>query len=77
MQICLHVVEDQVDVAIVLRPEDLLERNDVLVPLQKLQKDNLPIGALRVGGVLKGVKDLFERHNLSTRVVGGRSLNAT
>ena len=61
-QVSLHVLEDQVDVAIVVSLEHAEQRDDILVPGHLLQKHDFAVRALRIGRVLEGVKDLFECH---------------
>jgi hypothetical protein len=60
VQINVHVFEQQVDILVVLRPNGLLQRNDVAV-LQLPQKHDLPVGALRVSRVRKGIEVLLQR----------------
>ena len=61
VEVGLHVVEDEVDVLVVLRLQHVLQPDDVLVPRQPLQVHDLAEGALCVGRVLEGVKDLLQR----------------
>lgn len=44
VQIGLHEVEHQVDVLIVLCLEDVEERDDIGVPVEFLQEDDLDVG---------------------------------
>ena len=64
VQVRLHVLEDQVDVAVIVRFEHVLELHDVLVVAHLLQEDDLAEGALGVRRVLKRVKDLLQRHHI-------------
>lgn len=62
-QIRTHVLKNKVDVLVVISLHNLQEMDDVVVLAQLLQKDNLTIGTLRIGCVLKGVKDLFQSNS--------------
>ena len=64
MQICLHILEDQVNVAVIVRLQHILELHDVLVVAHLLQEDDLAVSALRVCGVLERIKNLLERHHV-------------
>ena len=69
VQVRLHVLEDQVDVAVVVRLEHVGGRDDVLVPVHLLEELDLAERALRVGRILEGVKDLLERDDLFRPIV--------
>jgi len=71
VQVGLHVLEDQVEVAVVVGLEDICERDDVLMPLHLLQEHDLTKGALGVGGVLEGVEDLLQRAAVLCPLVHG------
>ena len=64
MQICVHEVEDEVNVAVVLGADDVLQSNNVFVPSELLQENNFSKCSLCVRRILKCVEILFERHNL-------------
>lgn len=64
VQVGVHKVEYQVDVAIILGSHHILQSNNVFVAGQFLQEDDLTEGALGVCCVLEGIEVLFERHNL-------------
>ena len=63
VQICVHEVEDQVDVAVVFGAHHVLQTDDVLVSGQFLKENNLAEGALRVCSVLESVKVFLECHD--------------
>ena len=46
MQIRLHKITDYVNVHVVIRPEYIRDRNDVLMSVQLLQEHNLSVGTL-------------------------------
>lgn len=60
VQVGLHALEQQVEVAAVPRPHHALQPHDVVV-LQLRQDADLAVGALRVHLVLEGVEDLLQR----------------
>jgi hypothetical protein len=76
VQVCVHEVEDQVDVSVVLGADHVLQPDDVLVPSQLLQEDDFTEGALCVRGVLEGVEVLFKRDDLLGALVDGLPDNA-
>jgi hypothetical protein len=59
VQVCLHELEDQVEIAIVACADDTGELNDVGV-FELGEDGDLSVGALGVSGVLKGVEYLFK-----------------
>jgi hypothetical protein len=62
------MLKDQIDVLIVLSPNSPLQRNDVTV-LQLTEEHYLPIGALGISRVGKGIEVFLERlNNLSLAV---------
>jgi hypothetical protein len=69
MEICVHKVEDQVDIAVILSPHYVLETNDIFVSGQLLQENNLSERSLSVSSVLKGVKILFKRYDFLSALV--------
>jgi hypothetical protein len=69
MQVDVHVLEDQVDVLVVAGPDYFLEPDDVGVP-QLPEEHYFSVGALRVGGVGKGVEVLLEGLHLFGFLVG-------
>jgi len=64
MQVRVHKVKHQVDVTVVFSSHHVLQTNDVFMPRQLLQEDNLAEGALRISRILKGVEVLFEGNDL-------------
>lgn len=71
MQVCVHEVEHQVDVPVVLSSDYVLKSNDVLVTIQLLQEDDLTESPLSIGGVLKGIEVLLQGYNLFSPLVNG------
>jgi hypothetical protein len=59
MQVGLHELEDQVEVALVASLNDPLQPHDVGV-VQLVQHAHLPVGALRIHVVLEGVEHLLQ-----------------
>lgn len=76
VEVGIHKVEDEVDVAIVFSSDHVLKADDVLVTRQFLEEDDLTEGALGVGGVLEGVEVLLQRDNLLGALVDGLPDNA-
>lgn len=64
MKVCLHKLENQVEILIVLRADHLVQLHDVRM-VQLLQESNLAESSLGVGGVLKGIEDLLECQRLT------------
>ena len=64
MQVSIHEVEDEVDIAIVLRANHILKPNNVLVTRQLLQKDDFTERALRICCILESVEILLQSDNL-------------
>lgn len=60
MKIGLHEIEDQVEVFVVLGADQVLQRNDVGVPAELPEKNDLAEGALGIGGILECIKDLLD-----------------
>ena len=63
VQVSVHEIEDQIDIPIILRPDHILQPNDVFMSVQLLQKHNLAEGPLSVRCILKRVKILFHGHD--------------
>ena len=62
VQVCLHVLKKQVDVLVVLRPNAIVQFDDIGM-VQLPQDLYLSVGALRIGGVLKGIEYLLQREH--------------
>ena len=60
VQVCLHVLEDKVEILIVVGFDDAVQFDNVFV-VHLEQVDDLAVGALRVRRILEGVEDLLER----------------
>ena len=58
VQVCLHELEQQVHVLVVVRADGVHQLYDIGV-VQLLQDFDLAVGALRVGGVLECVEDFL------------------
>jgi hypothetical protein len=71
VQVGVHEVEHQVDVAVVFRPDHVLEADDVLVSRQLLEEDDLSEGTLGVGGVLECIEVLLESDDFLGSFVNG------
>ena len=71
VQISVHEIEDQVDVAVVFSADHILQSDYVLVPGQLLQENNFTECALSIGGVLEGVKVFLEGNDLLGPLVNG------
>lgn len=59
VEVGLHKLENEVDITIVFGAMDVVEFDDVRV-IEFIEEHDLAEGALRVGGVLKGVENLLE-----------------
>ena len=59
MEVGLHELEDEVEILVVLCANDLVQLDDIGM-VELLEEDDLAEGALRIGGVLKGIEDLLE-----------------
>lgn len=63
VEVGLHELENDIDIAVVLRLYGFVEFDDVRV-LNLTQDLYLPIGPLRISGVLEGVEYFFQGKNL-------------
>lgn len=63
MQINVHVLEHQVDIFVVLCPDDVVDADDVLL-FELFEEHDLTVGSLGVCGVREGVEVLFQRFDL-------------
>ena len=63
MQVCIHEVEHEVDITVILCANNILEADNVFVA-HLLQKDDLAESTLRVSRVLEGVEVFLESDNL-------------
>ena len=63
MQVRIHEVKNQVDVAVIFSPHHILQTNNVFVPGQLLQEDDFTEGALGVCCVLESIEVLLQRNN--------------
>lgn len=71
MQVSIHEVEDEVDIAVIFSSNHILQPDNVLVACQLLQKDNLAKYPLGISRVLESVKVLLESDNLFGSLVDG------
>lgn len=62
MQVSVHEVEYQVDVAVVLGADHVLQADDVLVAGELLQEDNFSECALRIRCILECIEVLLQSH---------------
>ena len=62
VQVCLHVLKKQVNVLVVLRANGIVQFDDIGM-VQLPQDLYLSVGALRIGGVLKGIEYLLQRNH--------------
>ena len=60
VQVCLHILKDQIEVLVILRTDNIMQFNYVFM-VQFVQIANFAICALGVDGVLEGVKNFFKR----------------
>ncbi len=60
VEVRLHEIENQVDVLVVLGPDDVQKLDDVLMTIKFLQEDDLSEGSLSVCGVLERIEHLLE-----------------
>ncbi len=64
MKVCLHELEDKVEILIIFCTDDLVQFYNVGV-IQLLEECDLAEGPLGVGGVLEGIEDLFQSESIS------------
>mmetsp|Transcript_4134 Transcript_4134/g.6219 ORF Transcript_4134/g.6219 Transcript_4134/m.6219 type:complete len:252 (-) Transcript_4134:107-862(-) len=64
VQIGLHILKNQINVPIIIRLQYVCQFHDVFMIRQFLQEHNFSKRTLGIGGVLKRVKDLFQRNHL-------------
>lgn len=63
VQICLHKLEEQVDVLVIISPDGIVQLDDVGV-LELLQNLDLAIGTLGIRRMLECIEDLLQGHHL-------------
>lgn len=68
-EVDVHVLEDQVDIAIILGADDFFQLDDVGVG-QLHQEHDFAVGALRVGGVIEGIEIFLEGFDPTRFLVG-------
>lgn len=68
VQVCLHELEEQIDILVVIGTDGVVELDDVGV-LELLQDLDLPVGALGIRRMLERIEDLLKRHHLLRRLV--------
>ncbi len=71
MQVCVHVIKNEIDVPVVLRPDHIQKPYNVLMAVQLLQENNLPERALGIRCVLESVEVFLECHDLLRFFVDG------
>ena len=71
VQVSIHEVENEVDVAIVLSSDHVLQSDYILVARQLLQENDLAEGPLRIRSILESVEVLLERDNLFGSFIDG------
>ena len=69
VEVGIHEVENEIDISVVFRSDDVLEPDDVFMADELLQEDDLTEGSLCIGRVLEGVKVLLESDNLLSALV--------
>ena len=68
VQVDVHVLENEVDVAVVFRPDHFFQLNDVRVAYLH-QEHYLSVGPLGISRIVKSVKILFEGLHFATLLV--------
>lgn len=71
VQVRVHEIENQVDITVVFGSDDVLESNDVFVPIKLLQEYDLSESTLGICCILEGVEVLFKGHDLFGPFVNG------
>lgn len=64
VQISVHKVEHQVDVAVIFSTHHILESDDVFVTGEFLQENDLAEGTLSIRRILESIEVLLQRNNL-------------
>ena len=59
MKVCVHKVENQVNISVVFSSNDILKSDDVFMPIQLLQKHHFSESPLRISSILEGIKVLL------------------
>jgi hypothetical protein len=76
VQICIHKVKDQVNIAVVLGSDHILQDDDVFVSRQLLKENNFSEGALGICCVLERIKILLKRYDSLGALVNGLPNNS-
>jgi len=66
VKIGLHVLEHEVDIAVVLGLHNIQQLEDVLMIAELLKEHDLTEGSLCIGGVLEGIKDLLHSDDFAS-----------
>ena len=69
MEVCVHKVEDKVNIAVIFSSDNVLKSNNVLMAGKLLQEDDFSESSLCVRRILKCVEILFKRHYLFRSLV--------
>ena len=71
VEVGVHEVKHQINVAIVFSSNNVLKSDDVFVAGKFLEEDNLTECTLGVSGILEGVEVFFERDDFLCALVDG------
>ena len=71
MQVSIHEVEYEVNIAIIFSSDHILQSDYIFVAGQFLQKDDLTKSSLGICGVLKSVEVLFKSDNFLSSLING------
>ena len=67
-EVDVHMFKHQVNIPVILCPDDLLQLDDV--GMRELhEKHNLPVGTLRIGGIIESIEVLLQSFDLSGLLV--------
>lgn len=64
MQVCFHILENQIQILIILGSDDIVQFDNVGM-IEFMQKYDLSIGPLGVCGMLESIKYFFESEDIS------------
>ena len=64
MQICFHKIKNQIQIFIILCSDQILQTDNVRVPIKLSQEDHLSKSSLSICRILKCIKHFFDSNNI-------------
>ena len=71
VKICIHKIEDKIDITVVFGSNDILQSNDIFMTAEFLQEYNLAERSLRIGSILESIKVFLNGNNFFGPLIDG------